>query len=53
MKKIKYNLKEMMADIEKDEAASKPVHKIISQDAIAEMLKKTQTPTPEPKQHGK
>lgn len=41
MKKIKYNLKEMMADAEKDDAATKPVHKIMSQDNIAELLKKT------------
>ena len=44
MKKIKYDLKELMADAEKDEAANKPVHKIISQEKIVELLKKTKAP---------
>ena len=52
MKKIKYNLKELMADAEKDKAATKPVHRIISQDTILEMLKKTQSPAKETPQHG-
>ena len=53
MKKIKYNLKELMADAEKDEAATKPVYKIISQDAISELLKKTKNPEKEANQNGK
>jgi len=53
MKKIKYNLKELMADAEKDEAATKPVYKIISQDSISEMLKKTRSPAKEANQNGK
>ena len=44
MKKVKYSLKEIMADAEKDEAATKPVHKIISQDNISELLKKSRLP---------
>lgn len=52
MKKIKYNLKELMADAEKDEAAAKPVHKIISQDNISEMLKKTKSPAKETNKNG-
>ena len=53
MKKIKYNLKELMADAEKDEAAIKPVHKIISQDTITELLKKTKIPAKDASQNGK
>ena len=53
MKKIKYNLKELMADAEKDEAATKPVHKIISQDTITELLKKTKIPAKDASQNGK
>ena len=52
MKKIKYNLKELMADAEKDEAATKPVHKIISQDNIAELLKKTKISAKDANQNG-
>lgn len=52
MKKLKYNLKEMMAEAEKDEAATKPVHKIISQDTIAELLKKTRLPAKAATQNG-
>ena len=52
MKKIKYNLKELMAEAEEDEAATKPVHKIISQDTIAELLKKTRAPAKDANQNG-
>lgn len=52
MKKIKYNLKEMLADVAKDEAGSKPVHRIISQAAIAEMLKKAKGPATEASRQG-
>jgi len=52
MKKMKYNLKELMADAEKDEAATRLVRKIISQDTIAELLKKTKLPAKEAKQNG-
>jgi len=52
MKKIKYNLKELMADAEKDEAAAKPVRRIISQDNISEMLKKARSPAKEASQSG-
>ena len=53
MKKIKYNLKELMADADKDEVATKPVHRIISQDTIAEILKKTKSSAKEANQNGK
>ena len=52
MKKIKYNLKELMADAEKDEVATKPVHKIISQDNIAELLKQAKVPAKAATQNG-
>ncbi|MDD5676673.1 MAG: hypothetical protein PHW60_01615 [Kiritimatiellae bacterium] len=52
MKKIKYNLKELMADAEKDEAATRPVYKIISQDNIAELLKKAKRPASAANQNG-
>ena len=44
MKKTKYNLKELMADAARDAEAAKPVHKIISQENIAELIKKASTP---------
>ena len=53
MKKIKYNLKELMADAAKDEAATKPVHKIISQDNIAELLGKTKVTVKDANRNGK
>ena len=53
MKKIKYNLKELMADAEKDEAATKPVHKIISQDNISELLRQTRIPAKDANPNGK
>lgn len=52
MKKIKYNLKELMADAEKDETASKPIRQLVSQDVISEMLKKAKNSGKEAKQHG-
>jgi len=52
MKKMKYNLKDMIADTEKDEAITKPVYKIISQDAISEMMKKGKNPAKEANQNG-
>ena len=53
MKKIKYNLKELMADAEKDEAATKPVHKIISQAHIAELLRQSKPAPKDANQNGK
>jgi len=53
MKKIKYNLTELMAEAEKDDAATKPVRKIISQDTISEMLQKIKRPAKEANQNGK
>ncbi len=52
MKKIKYNLNEMLAEADKDEAATKPVRRIINQDSISEMLRKTKPPPKEAKQNG-
>ena len=52
MKKIKYNLKAIMADAEKDETVIQPAHKIISQDNIAELLKKTKLPAKDANQNG-
>jgi hypothetical protein len=53
MKKTKYDLKELMADAEKDETATKPLHTIISQDNIAALLKQTKIPAKDAKQNGK
>jgi len=52
MKKIKYDLKEMLAEAARDEQANKPVARIISQDAIADMLKQKKPPAGAPERHG-
>jgi hypothetical protein len=51
MRNIKFNLKELMADAAKDEAATKPAHKIISQDNISALLKKTKLSVQEANRH--
>lgn len=52
MKKIKYDLKEMLAEVAKDEQAGKPVSRIVSQDAIAGMLKQKKSPASVPERNG-
>ncbi len=39
MKKIKYNLQAMLADAARDEAGAKAARQLVSQNAIAAMLK--------------
>ncbi len=50
MKKLKFNLKEILADVEQDNTAAKPIHQLISQEAITEMLKHNPGPKTAPAQ---